>query len=197
MLAISQFSDWNPSHFLDVAEMTMAMAIGYDWLYNNMSRESRTIIKDAIINNADIKILMDMRKFINKFDKSRGAFRALLAALQGASDLPLLLRQIPIWEDGAAAGFVDLALERAHRWQSHAPSKVVDIADVRREIDRLGRLLEVALDDLEELVLRLLIRRGEAERLHARFVDDYAHVERRLSPPGDGTRVEFVHLLDA
>ncbi|MBV4357319.1 TraG family conjugative transposon ATPase [Pinibacter aurantiacus] len=27
------------------------------------------IIKDAIINNADIKILMDMRKFINKFDK--------------------------------------------------------------------------------------------------------------------------------
>ncbi|MCS3801070.1 conjugation system TraG family ATPase [Chitinophagaceae bacterium OAS944] len=27
------------------------------------------IIKDAIINNADIKILMDMRKFMNKFDK--------------------------------------------------------------------------------------------------------------------------------
>ncbi|MDR0795495.1 MAG: hypothetical protein LBE79_05485, partial [Tannerella sp.] len=33
MLAISAFSDWNPSHFLDVAEMTMAMAIGYDWLF--------------------------------------------------------------------------------------------------------------------------------------------------------------------
>jgi conjugation system TraG family ATPase len=30
---------------------------------------SSPIIKDAIINNADIKILMDMRKFINKFDK--------------------------------------------------------------------------------------------------------------------------------
>lgn len=30
---------------------------------------SSEIIKDAIINNADIKILMDMRKFINKFDK--------------------------------------------------------------------------------------------------------------------------------
>lgn len=27
------------------------------------------IIKDAIINNADIKILMDMRKFMNKFDR--------------------------------------------------------------------------------------------------------------------------------
>jgi len=30
---------------------------------------SSPIIKDAIINNADIKILMDMRKFINQFDK--------------------------------------------------------------------------------------------------------------------------------
>ncbi|WP_367867001.1 TraG family conjugative transposon ATPase [Pedobacter sp. WC2423] len=30
---------------------------------------SSPIIKDAIINNADIKILMDMKKFINKFDK--------------------------------------------------------------------------------------------------------------------------------
>jgi len=27
------------------------------------------IIKDAIINNADIKILMDMKKFLHKFDK--------------------------------------------------------------------------------------------------------------------------------
>ena len=30
---------------------------------------SSPVIKDAIINNADIKILMDMKKFINKFDK--------------------------------------------------------------------------------------------------------------------------------
>ena len=29
---------------------------------------SSPIIKEAIINNADIKILMDMRKFMNKFD---------------------------------------------------------------------------------------------------------------------------------
>jgi conjugation system TraG family ATPase len=30
---------------------------------------SSPIVKDAIINNADIKILMDMRKYMNKFDK--------------------------------------------------------------------------------------------------------------------------------
>ncbi|MFT3701350.1 MAG: TraG family conjugative transposon ATPase [Agriterribacter sp.] len=30
---------------------------------------SSPVIKDAIINNADIKILMDMRKYVNKFDR--------------------------------------------------------------------------------------------------------------------------------
>lgn len=49
LLAISKFSDWNPSLFLDVAEMTMAASIGYDWLYEGLSRSSRTIIKDAIV----------------------------------------------------------------------------------------------------------------------------------------------------
>ena len=48
MLAVSEFEDWNPSHFLDVGEMTMAMAIGYDWLYGYLSRHSRSIIGTAI-----------------------------------------------------------------------------------------------------------------------------------------------------
>ncbi|ATP57414.1 conjugal transfer protein TraG [Pedobacter ginsengisoli] len=34
---------------------------------------SSPVIKDAIINNADIKILMDMRKFLHKFDKLQSA----------------------------------------------------------------------------------------------------------------------------
>ncbi|MDR2272009.1 MAG: TraG family conjugative transposon ATPase [Sphingobacterium sp.] len=34
---------------------------------------SSPIIKDAIINNADIKIMMDMRKFLHKFDKLQAA----------------------------------------------------------------------------------------------------------------------------
>ncbi|HTL07153.1 MAG TPA: heparinase II/III family protein [Chitinophagaceae bacterium] len=49
MLAIAAFSDWNPSHFLDVAEMTMAMAIGYDWLYKDLPPASKTIIAQAIL----------------------------------------------------------------------------------------------------------------------------------------------------
>jgi hypothetical protein len=47
--AIATFSDWNPSHFLDVAEMTIAAAIGYDWLYQELSPEQRAVVKRAII----------------------------------------------------------------------------------------------------------------------------------------------------
>src|SRR3984893_2867717 len=49
LLAVAAFSDWNPSHFLDVAEMTMAEAIGYDWLYNDLSANSRSVIREAIL----------------------------------------------------------------------------------------------------------------------------------------------------
>ncbi|QHV93651.1 heparinase II/III domain-containing protein [Spirosoma endbachense] len=49
LLTLSAFSDWNPTHFLDVAEMTMAVAIGYDWLYNDLPEQSRSIIKEAIL----------------------------------------------------------------------------------------------------------------------------------------------------
>lgn len=49
MLAASRFTDWNPSHFLDVGEMVMALAIGYDWLYFYLSPETRHIISTAIV----------------------------------------------------------------------------------------------------------------------------------------------------
>ena len=48
MLAASEFIDWNPSHFLDVSEMTMALSIGYDWLYHYLSEDSRNKIATAI-----------------------------------------------------------------------------------------------------------------------------------------------------
>jgi len=49
MFTAAGFKDWNPSHFLDTAEMTHALAIGYDWLYEQLSPEERTTIKTAII----------------------------------------------------------------------------------------------------------------------------------------------------
>ncbi|HZO27700.1 MAG TPA: heparinase II/III family protein [Chloroflexota bacterium] len=49
LLAAAAFSDWNPSHFLDVAEMTHAFALGYDWLYDFLSVEDRATIRRAIV----------------------------------------------------------------------------------------------------------------------------------------------------
>jgi hypothetical protein len=48
MKAVCEFSDWNPSHFLDVAEMTNGVALGYDWLYNVLSQKDRDIIREGI-----------------------------------------------------------------------------------------------------------------------------------------------------
>ena len=41
--AAAAFPDWNPSHFLDTAEMTHAFAIGYDWLYEGLGPEARGV----------------------------------------------------------------------------------------------------------------------------------------------------------
>ena len=49
MKTVCAFADWNPSHFLDVAEMTHAVAIGYDWLYNKMDLASRDYIKSRLV----------------------------------------------------------------------------------------------------------------------------------------------------
>lgn len=49
LLAVAAFEDWNPSHFLDVAEMTMAVAIGYDWLFDSLSEQTRGRLRQAIL----------------------------------------------------------------------------------------------------------------------------------------------------
>jgi hypothetical protein len=58
MKAVCEFSDWNPSHFLDVAEMTNGVAIGYDWLYNDMSNTDRETIRTGL----KVKGLAEYRK---------------------------------------------------------------------------------------------------------------------------------------
>jgi hypothetical protein len=50
--AACRLKDWNPSHFLDTAEMATAVAIGYDWLYPSLSAEQRGMCEMAIIEKA-------------------------------------------------------------------------------------------------------------------------------------------------
>jgi len=49
MLAAAAFADWNPSHFLDVGEMTFALAVGYDWLHGWLDPGSCHAIREAIL----------------------------------------------------------------------------------------------------------------------------------------------------
>ncbi len=48
---VTAFADWNQDkHFLDTAEMTFAVALGYDWLYYSLSYELRVKCRKCITN---------------------------------------------------------------------------------------------------------------------------------------------------
>jgi hypothetical protein len=47
---VCDFPDWNPSHFLDTAEMTHAVAIGYDWFYDRLTKSEKKRFAAAIID---------------------------------------------------------------------------------------------------------------------------------------------------
>jgi hypothetical protein len=52
MLNVCAFADWNPPHFLDVAEMGHGMAIGYDWFFDQLSASERSTVRKAILEKA-------------------------------------------------------------------------------------------------------------------------------------------------
>jgi elongation factor G len=96
--------------------------------------------------------------FLNKIDSFSTPVREILPMLQPASGKPLVLRQIPIWENGIATGFVDLALERAFVYREHAPSELVEMPStvMEREKDARFAMLEKLADYDDELMEQLL-----------------------------------------
>ena len=47
--SVAAFADWNPSHFLDVAEMTLAVAVAIDWLHDALDEADRRLLAEAIL----------------------------------------------------------------------------------------------------------------------------------------------------
>ena len=96
--------------------------------------------------------------YVNKVDQAHGRIRDLLAALQPASSVPLVARQIPIWKDDHVSGFVDLALERAFLYRPGQPSEQIAIpADLaEREAEARFHMLEQMADFDDELMEQLL-----------------------------------------
>ncbi|MFA5950523.1 MAG: elongation factor G [Hyphomicrobium sp.] len=96
--------------------------------------------------------------FLNKIDACTMPVRDIIPLLQPASRKPLVLRQIPIWENGIATGFVDLALERAFVYRKHAPSELIALPTALREREKDARfhMLEQLADYDDDLMEQLL-----------------------------------------
>jgi elongation factor G len=96
--------------------------------------------------------------FINKIEKAEARVREIVPMLQPASAKPLVLRQIPIWENDIVTGFIDLALERAFVYREHAPSEVIAIPDAlaERQKDARFSMLEKLADYDDALMEQLL-----------------------------------------
>jgi elongation factor G len=109
--------------------------------------------------------------FLNKIDKADNRVRETLKLLQPASRVPLLLRQIPIWNGTIVSGFVDLALERAHVYREHAASEVIELAGENRDREKEARftMLERLADHDDELLEQLL---GDMEPPRDKVFDD-------------------------
>src|ERR1700754_4451006 len=96
--------------------------------------------------------------FLNKIDKANKRIRETLSTLQPASRIPLVLRQIPIWNGDLIEGFVDLALERAFVYREHKASEVValDGGNLDREKEARFSMLEKLADHDDALMEQLL-----------------------------------------
>ena len=111
--------------------------------------------------------------FLNKIDKVETRIRDILPILQPASTKPLVLRQIPIWENDIVTGFVDLALERAFVYREHAASEMVALPQSLAEREKEARfsMLEKLADYDDELMEQLL---GDVEPPRDRIFEDLA-----------------------
>ena len=93
--------------------------------------------------------------------------------LQPASRAPLLLRQMPTFENGVATGFVDLALERAFVYRESAPSEVVEMpAGIAADEKQARYNMLEKLADYDDALMEQLI--SDIEPPRDRVFDDLA-----------------------
>ncbi len=96
--------------------------------------------------------------FINKFDKKNLSVRALLQAFQGASEHPLVLREIPIHEGDVVTGHIDLVSERAFHWEEGKTSSLIKLPEMvlDREVEARAEMMESLADFDDGLLEKLL-----------------------------------------
>lgn len=96
--------------------------------------------------------------FINKMDEAATPVRTLLESFRGVSSRPMILRQVPIREDGKVIGAVDLVSERAWRYREKETSERIDMpaSVAARESEARDVMLE-SLADFDDSLLEQLL----------------------------------------
>lgn len=97
--------------------------------------------------------------FINKIDAlSDIRMRDVVAAFQGVSARKLVLREIPLRENGKVTGLVDLVSERAWKFNPHQPSSLTALPDAAKDVEHELRqaMLEAVADFDDHLLEQLL-----------------------------------------
>ena len=81
-----------------------------------------------------------------------------MAALQTISSRPLVLRQVPLRDDEAITGYIDLVSERAYRFQPGAASALIEIpaSAATRGADARNTLLET-IAHFDDVILEQLL----------------------------------------
>ncbi len=95
--------------------------------------------------------------FINKVENSKVPVREVINALQAYSRLPLILREIPIRENGEITGFVDLISERAYAFKD---GEYKD--NVSAHLLKVPENVDAKSDDARQKILENLADRDDA-----------------------------------
>lgn len=119
LLAAAAFSDWNPAHFLDVAEMSAALAFGYDWLHADLSPATRATLRTALLEKGLRPALEPGSRFTSWRTRANNWNQVCLggltlAALAIAEDEP----------DAARAALALLASHHTHGLKPYGPDGI-------------------------------------------------------------------------
>jgi len=120
-------------------------------------------VVDRVMTVAPLLHFLDQHQiphmiFINKLDTAEVRVREVMEALQGLSERPLVLRQMPIGKGDTIEGYVDVVSERAYRYKpGHASDLIPLPAEMQPGEQEVRQGLLEKLADFDDALLEQLL----------------------------------------
>ena len=96
--------------------------------------------------------------FLNKMDHPESSAEGMVEAVKAYTNRPLVLREVPIREGDTITGFVELAGERAFKWQGGQASKRIDMPEsVKGRVEEVRQGMLESLADFDDALLEKLL----------------------------------------